>query len=190
MDRWPNFRFVNRLDRMEEAAALHVLGVADDKDQGALEDFDASEDSFLDLERDLRDTAVEALTSTFPETEPSNFLRARVFAAVEPVEARVVTDLSGAIASISKPFTDLCGYSFEEVRGRKPGSFLQGPGTDPCAVQALRDGIQSGETFEVELLNYHKSGSPYWVSIRIQPILSSQGVIEGYEALERRINSR
>ena len=56
--------------------------------------------------------------------------------------ARVRTDAEGRITEINPAFSSLCGYQFEEIRGRKPGSLLQGPATTPESILALREAIR------------------------------------------------
>ncbi|MGN6701526.1 MAG: PAS domain-containing protein, partial [Burkholderiaceae bacterium] len=49
--------------------------------------------------------------------------------------AVLITDAEGRIEWANEAFTVLTGYSVEEVTGRKPGHFLQGPDTDPASAQ-------------------------------------------------------
>lgn len=53
-------------------------------------------------------------------------------------------------------------YSREEVLGRNC-RFLQGPDTDRRAVREIREAIDSCTECTVRLLNYTKSGQPFWV---------------------------
>lgn len=58
-------------------------------------------------------------------------------------------------------FLDLTGYSAGEVLGRNC-RFLQGEGTAPAAVAAIRAGLAAEQDTHVELLNYRKDGSAFW----------------------------
>ena len=51
-----------------------------------------------------------------------------------------------------------------------PGSFLQGPDTDPATVQKIRDAIKAEEDVTVQLLNYTKSGKPFWNLFHLQAV--------------------
>jgi PAS domain S-box-containing protein len=105
--------------------------------------------------------------------------------AAEP--ARVETDADGGITAVNPAFTALCGYRFEEIRGRKPGSFLQGAQTDPASVARLRQAVREGTFCEEELVNYHKDGTAYHVRISVEAIRDASGVITGYRAIEREL---
>ena len=137
------------------------------------------------LEDSLEDDFIaEALVSAAPTSPVNPLLKHRVMTATEPMYPRVVTDPKGSIISVSIPFTEMCGYSFEEIRGRKPGDFLQGPLTEPEAVETLRQAILHEKSCQVELWNYHKNGNPYRVRIELHPVLFSNGRCAGYEAVE------
>lgn len=102
----------------------------------------------------------------------------------------VVTDLAGRIEWVNESFTRISGYSFAESMGRKPGDFLQGPETDPAAVAHMRACLASHLGFNVEVLNYTKTGRSYWISIEVQPLSDSQGCITGYMAIQLDISAR
>ena len=101
--------------------------------------------------------------------------------------AVIITDKEGKITWVNKSFVTITGYPGEEVIGKKPGAFLQGPETNPLTVSYLRNQIVNGEPFNAEILNYSKSGEPYWVRIDGQPIINEKGEITGFFALEADI---
>lgn len=104
--------------------------------------------------------------------------------------AVVVTDAKGHIEWVNEGFTRVTGYAIEEVVGLKPGSFLQGPETDPESVQKMRLAIRASEGVNVEILNYHKSGQSYWVDVEIRPIHSETGDLIKFIAIESDISHR
>jgi len=55
----------------------------------------------------------------------------------------------------------MTGYSREAIVGRNC-RFLQGPGTAPASVQRLRDALNEGEEITELLLNYTRTGVPFW----------------------------
>ncbi len=104
--------------------------------------------------------------------------------------AVVLTDAAGRVVWVNEGFTRLTGYALDEMRGRTPGSVLQGPGTDPATVRRIRDCLQRGAGFTAEILNYHKDGREYWVAMEVQPLLDEDGRIENFMAIESDITAR
>lgn len=102
----------------------------------------------------------------------------------------ITTDIQGRIEWINQGFVRLSGYELDEILGRKPGSFLQGPDTDPDTVERIRGHLSQQEPFEEELLNYHREGWPYWIRINCEPLLSEDGRLAGYIAVETDITEQ
>lgn len=69
---------------------------------------------------------------------------------------------------VSETFTRQTGFEPNEVIGRNC-RFLQGPGTDPRAVETIRAGLERRIAFQVDILNYRKDGTPFWNRLRIRP---------------------
>jgi len=78
------------------------------------------------------------------------------------------------IVLANQAFLNLCGLSAQEVIGRNC-RFLQGPGTDPAAIDALDSAIKDGREITVELLNYRQDGSTFWNQVWISPIHDDAG---------------
>ena len=53
--------------------------------------------------------------------------------------------------------------------------FLQGPDTDPVAVQAIRDAIAASAPLILDLLNYRKDGTPFWNRLSLRPVIGPEG---------------
>ena len=104
--------------------------------------------------------------------------------------AVVITDADGLVKWVNAGFERLTGYAFSEVRGKKPGSLLQGPETDATTVEIMRSGLKSGHGFTAELLNYTKDGRHYWVDIEVQPLRDESGNLSGFMAIETDITGR
>ena len=99
----------------------------------------------------------------------------------------VISDPQGCIEYVNRGFTKLTGYTLEEVRGRKPGSFLQGDKTDPATILRVREKLQSHESFYEEILNYTKNGSPYWISLSVNPIFNANGQVKNFISVQATI---
>ncbi|MCG8544943.1 MAG: PAS domain-containing protein [Alphaproteobacteria bacterium] len=75
---------------------------------------------------------------------------------------------------VNQAFLDTTGYTRDEVLGRNC-RFLQGSGTNPETVRALKQSVVAFEAIEVEILNYKKDGSAFWNQLRIAPVLDAGG---------------
>ncbi|SIO06907.1 PAS domain S-box-containing protein [Rhodovulum sp. ES.010] len=75
---------------------------------------------------------------------------------------------------VSEEFERQTGYTADEAVGRNC-RFLQGPDTDPHAVEAIRHALRAQTPFSIDLLNYRKDGSPFVNRLRIRPIFDDQG---------------
>lgn len=107
--------------------------------------------------------------------------------AEDNINAVVIADATGRITWANKSFTQMTGYGLQEVIGKKPGQFLQGPETDKTTIQYLSRQIKKGEPFNTEILNYTRSGSKYWLRVQGQPIKNDKGDVTGFFALEEDI---
>jgi PAS domain S-box-containing protein len=150
----------------------------------------------LDIREDCGDTAdafdsvelgTDYLVACSPRLPAPESLKSKVLSRIESEPARVTTDAGGCITAINPAFSGLCGYSFDEIRGKKPGSFLQGEETDPKAVEWIRESVRNGKACVTEMINYHKNGARYLVRLEIEPLLDEAGKITGFHAIETKL---
>ncbi|MEO7597525.1 MAG: PAS domain-containing protein, partial [Opitutus sp.] len=101
----------------------------------------------------------------------------------------VVTDAQGYLEWGNTAFERMTGYTVAEVKGRKPGHFLQGPETDPAAVAQLRRAVAAGERCYVEILNYTKSRHAYWQIVDMEPIHDASGRLVNWMAIQTDVTA-
>ncbi|NET71497.1 MAG: PAS domain-containing protein, partial [Sphaerospermopsis sp. SIO1G2] len=101
----------------------------------------------------------------------------------------IITDTNERIEYVNPGFTNMTGYSLEEVMGKRPGNFLQGKATDAETKRDIREKIKACEPFYDEILNYHKNGEPYWISLSINPVFDKQGKVERFISIQANITS-
>lgn len=104
--------------------------------------------------------------------------------------AVLILDAQARITWVNDGFVRMSGYSREEAQGHMPGELLNGPQTDAQTLAYIRERVQRGERFEVEILHYHKSGRPYWAIIDVQAVHDAQGRLLKYISIERDITQR
>lgn len=78
------------------------------------------------------------------------------------------------IAYVNRRFEQLTGYSARECIGRNC-RFLQGPETDPAAVESLRRAISLRQATQVALRNYRKNGEAFDNELFLSPIFDAEG---------------
>ena len=101
--------------------------------------------------------------------------------------AVIITDANGLILWVNQGFSDITGYTLEEVKGKKPGSFLQGKDTDPATVQRIREYLQQRVPFRENILNYDKKGTPYWIQLNVTPVFNEKNELTNFIAFELNI---
>ena len=85
------------------------------------------------------------------------------------------------IVEVNAAFTEMTGYPAEAVLGRNC-RFLQGPDTDPEAVDRIRVAVREHRAITQELYNYRRDGSGFWNALYISPILDQDGRLEYFFA--------
>lgn len=101
----------------------------------------------------------------------------------------MITDPEGLTIWVNRAFEQLTGYTRDEILGRKP-SILQGSGTDPVTVKQISEALKARKPIKTEILNYTKSGRPYWIEIDIAPVFDEAGTLTDFIAVERDISGR
>lgn len=89
------------------------------------------------------------------------------------------------IVYVNEAFTQLTGYTYEEVLGKSP-SLLQGADTDPRVLDQLRKDLGAGRNFEGSTTNYRKDGTPFTMHWRVAPVRSGEGDVHYFIAVQRR----
>ncbi|MDP1841994.1 MAG: PAS domain S-box protein [Sediminibacterium sp.] len=128
---------------------------------------------------------VKELLSTI-DSQRKDLKRLSVIAE-ESTNAVIIADKYGKINWANKAFKIITGYTLEEVIGKKPGDLLQGKESDPETIKYLGNQIKNLQPFVCEIINYHKSGRPYWTRINGQPLFDQQGNSAGFFAIEEDI---
>lgn len=97
------------------------------------------------------------------------------------------TDSAGNIVFANQKFLDISGYSLSELLG-KNHRLLKSGIHSPSFYRRMWETIVSGVTWQGEVCNRTKSGSMYWVSATIKPILDENGLPQYYVSIRTLIN--
>jgi hypothetical protein len=107
--------------------------------------------------------------------------------AVEQSPASVmITNIQGNIEYVNPKFTQLTGYSSQEVMGRNPRILKSGM-QPPEVYEELWKTILSGHEWRGEFANKKKNGEIYWESASIVPIRNSRGAITHFLAVKEDV---
>ena len=101
----------------------------------------------------------------------------------------VITDIKGSIEYVNPKFTELTGYTRNEVLGKNP-SILKSGEMPPELYRTLWQTITSGREWRGELRNSKKNGELFWEDAAISPILDERGRITHFLAVKEDITAR
>lgn len=101
----------------------------------------------------------------------------------------VITDLAGNIVWTNPAFSDLSGYSPDEVLGKNPRLLNSGKQTKEFYAR-LWATITSGITWRGELVNRRKDATLYQEEMTIAPVSAQSGEITHFVAIKQDISDR
>ena len=110
-------------------------------------------------------------------------------AAAEGITIADATKPDCPLIYVNRGFEDLTGYSAEFVCGTNC-RFLQGEDTDPTAVEEIRRAVRERRECVVEILNYRKTGEPFWNRLSITPIHDDSGVVTHFIGIQSDVTAR
>ena len=93
------------------------------------------------------------------------------------------------ILFVNEAFERRTGYRRDEVLGRSPRC-LQGPGTDPAELRRIGQALRRCEPSHSQLLNYSRSGEPFWIGLDMVPVADDTGRYSHWVAVEHDITER
>ncbi len=95
------------------------------------------------------------------------------------------TDPKGHITYCNEIFTDMCGYSADELMGANH-NLIRHPDMPAIAFKLAWDLIKSGKEFFGFVKNLRKNGGYYWVFAYITPDYDNNKNIIGYTSIRRK----
>jgi len=104
-------------------------------------------------------------------------------------EAESIDEPGPRIIYVNKAFTHVTGYSLEEVLGKTP-RILQGPKTSRKELDKVRTALKTWQPITVEVINYRKDGSEFWVEFSIVPVTDKNGYYTHWISVQRDITQR
>jgi len=99
----------------------------------------------------------------------------------------LVTDTVGNILSSNPHFSQVSGYTAEEILGQ-PIGILNTGSTPAQAISEMWATVRRGRAWQGEFCNRRKDGSQYWVSALVAPLLDGEGNISQFFSLQQDID--
>ena len=99
------------------------------------------------------------------------------------------TNLNGIITESSQAFSDISGYTKDELIGL-PHNIIRHPDMSASFFAQMWKTLQSGKTWQGEIKNRNKSGASYWVFTTISQIYDKKGNHIGYTSIRQDISNK
>jgi two-component system sensor histidine kinase/response regulator len=101
----------------------------------------------------------------------------------------IITDSQGNIQYVNPKFSEVTGYTFEEVNNKNP-RILKSGFTSSEQYEKMWNSILSGEVWRGKFKNKKKNGEIYWESVTIAPIHDTNGKIVSFIGLKENITNQ
>jgi len=184
-------------EQLEEHAALYAAGALTERERAQFELILKFHDDLREFVKHLEEAAAASSFAPKPsDVVPCPTLKSRVLERVHgrvqraADESFVLANAEGLVEWVNQAFIGMCGYTLDELKGRKLGPILQGELTDPAAAARVREAVLQRRPCTEALINYHKDGTPYWVSINITPVRDDAGHFLCFIARELELPER
>ena len=103
--------------------------------------------------------------------------------------AVVITDSEGFIEWVNPQYERNCGYTLEEVKGRKPSVVASGQ-TPPATYQAMWGTLLSGQSWRGTFINQRRDGSIYHDEVTLSPVFDERGKRIAIVGLQEDVSER
>lgn len=103
--------------------------------------------------------------------------------------AVVITDSEGFIEWVNPQYERNCGYTLEEVKGRKPSVVASGQ-TPPATYQAMWGTLLSGQSWRGTFINQRRDGSIYHDEATLSPVFDERGKRIAIVGLQEDVSER
>ncbi len=100
----------------------------------------------------------------------------------------IITNTEGIIEYVNQRFTEVTGYSFQDVHGKKARIFEKfSPGSE--SQKDIFKKLLEGKDWNGETISERKDGTPYWVKVNISPVLNDYNDVINFVIIKEDITS-
>lgn len=101
----------------------------------------------------------------------------------------VITDTAGKIEYVNTTFTNVTGYSAEEVIGENP-KILKTGYTSEAEYNYMYQQLNHGKKWQGEFFNKKKNGDRYWEKVILSPLKDEHGKITNFMGIKEDISEK
>ena len=99
----------------------------------------------------------------------------------------LLTDTNNIVEYANPRFTELTGFTSEEIVGKEAAKLKPIENQD---VSAIWNEVNNGAVWQGEVMNVKKNHVPYWASLSVSPIINEHGSISHYLSIEQDITQQ
>jgi PAS domain S-box-containing protein len=135
---------------------------------------------------------IGAIQDVTKQKEEEQRLRLLETVITQTKDAVMITDIDTSkevipnIIFVNSAFTDMTGYTAEEVIGKSPIMFI-GPKSDILEFDKLKTAIQDYKECFVETINYKKNGEEFWNNFSMIPVTNKDGEHSHWISIQRDV---
>jgi len=123
------------------------------------------------------------------QKESADLVKQYTFAIEQSPASIVLTDADANIIHVNKRFTDITGYTKEEVVGKNPRVLQSGEHSKEF-YKNLWKILVSGKVWSGQFRNKRKNGELFWEEATIAPVLNEKGEVVNYLALKEDVTKK
>lgn len=170
-------------------AALALPLVAGDRVLGVLSCYAARAGAFDEATVAPIARFADQVALSLVEAEQLERIELQTAALEATANAVVITDREGRVEWVNRAFSDLTGFSLEEVRGLTPRTLKSGIQSD-FYYEKMWETILGGHVWRGELYNRRKDGTVYVEEQTITPVTGVDGAIRHFVAVKQDVTQR
>ena len=104
--------------------------------------------------------------------------------------AVIITDAEGRIEWVNESYSRLTGRRLTEVARQPLVALLAGTDSDPAAVDRISTALFEREPVTIDIVQLATNDRRFYVHLDVQPVISDEGLVENFIAIETDITSR